>query len=347
MFNKKYVPGSVLYELTLGCNMRCIHCGSSAGIDRSKELSTEEWNKVTKDIYDLGGRYITLLGGEPFLRKDWYEISKTVRDYDMNLTIITNALLIDEDTIKKLRKLDVYSVAVSLDGATSKTHDKIRKVKGSFKHCKKAFDMLSEAEISTSVITTLNKLNFEELPKMREFLLDKNIAWQIQIAVPIGRFPRDLMLSAEEFYSAAMFIAATRKKYDLERLPILGAHCFGYHSQYLPNINIVPIWKGCQAGVSLMGIQSNGGVKGCLSLPDEYIEGNIRKKSLVDIWNAPGFAAYNRNFNKENIGKNCSSCKYLKSCLGGCMSVSTSITEIAHNDPYCFKLIEESPSFDI
>ena len=73
MFRKKYAPYAGLYELTLRCDMQCIHCGSSAGIKREKELSTEEWNSVTKQISDLECKTITLLGGEPFLRKDWQE----------------------------------------------------------------------------------------------------------------------------------------------------------------------------------------------------------------------------------------------------------------------------------
>lgn len=347
MLRKKYIPYSCLYELTLRCNMRCLHCGSSAGDRRVKELSTKEWLKVSKDLADIGCKYITLLGGEPFLRKDWYEIAKGIRDYGLELTMISNGLLINDDTISKLRNLDVYTVAISLDGASAKSHDKIRQVKGSFKKCEEVLSKLKQAGINTSVITTLNKINFEDLPAIRDFLLGRGIAWQVQIAVPIGRFPRELTLSKEEFYSAAIFISASRKKYGLKELPVMGAHCFGYHSKYLQKVNIVPIWKGCQAGVSLLGIQSNGGVKGCLSLDDEYIEGDILKNSIKDIWNSSDFCRYNREFKKDQLGENCKDCKYAKSCKGGCMSVSTSLAGTAHNDPYCFKTIEESPGFSV
>ena len=345
MFGKKYIPYSALYELTLKCNMRCIHCGSSAGDQRLKELKTDEWLKLSKDLADMGCKYITLLGGEPFLRKDWYEIAKGIRDYGLKLTIISNGMLIDEKMISKFRDLDLYTIAISLDGGKAESHDKIRQIKGSFKKCEEILTMLKDAGINTSVITTLNKINFEELPIMRDFLLGRGIAWQLQIANPIGRFPRDLMLTKEEFYSAALFIQTSRKKYDIKELPVTGAHCFGYHSKYLRNVNIVPIWKGCQAGISLLGIQSNGGVKGCLSLDDNYTEGNILEKSIKEIWNDSKFSEYNRDFKKDQLGEYCRDCKYSKSCKGGCMSVSTSITGVAHNDEYCFKLIEDSPSF--
>ena len=100
-----------------------------------------------------------------------------------------------------------------------------------------------------------------------------------------------------------MFIAASREKYSIKELPIVGAHSFGYNSKVLPNINIIPCWKGCQAGISAVGIQSNGGVKGCLSLPEEFIEGNIREKNLEEIWNDSSFCSYNREFKIDNNQK--------------------------------------------
>ena len=342
MFDRRFIPFSTLFELTLRCNMRCIHCGSSAGTQRIKELTTDEWIKVVKDLADLGCKYITLLGGEPFVRKDWYEVAKAVKDNGMALTIISNGLLVDEEMIKKLRKLDLYTVAISLDGGSAATHDKIRQVKGSFEQCEKAFELLKEAGIKTTAITTVNKLNFDEIPQIRDYLLNKQIAWQIQVATPIGRFPKELMLTKEEFYSVALFIATNREKYGVDALPVAGAHCFGYHSKILPNISLMPKWVGCQGGISILGIQSDGGVKGCLSMPDEFIQGNLRKKSLSEIWYAPDFADYNRKFKKENLNGECKGCKYGKSCRGGCLSVSTSVTGMPHADPYCFRLIEKS-----
>jgi radical SAM protein with 4Fe4S-binding SPASM domain len=318
-----------------------LHCGSSAGVKRENELATEEWLRVARELADMGGRYVTVLGGEPFLRKDWFEILKGIKEYGMDVTIISNGLLINEKLISRLRMLDLYAMAVSLDGATPETHDSIRQVSGSFNQCKKALLLLRDAGINTSVVTTLSKTNLKDLPVMKDFLLNKGIVWQIQIAVPMGRFPKQLMLSKEEFYAAALFIAACRKNYRITELPVMGAHCFGYNSRVLPNINLVPVWKGCQAGISLLAIQSNGSVKGCLSLSDEFIEGFIREKRLPELWDDPNFCAFNRNFKKENLKGDCKDCKYGKTCKGGCISVSMGVTGERNADPYCFKLIEE------
>ena len=70
MFKKKYFPYAALFELTLKCNMRCIHCGSEAGTQRIEELSTNEWKTVIEYLSKMGCKSITLLGGEPFIRRD-------------------------------------------------------------------------------------------------------------------------------------------------------------------------------------------------------------------------------------------------------------------------------------
>ncbi|KYK24463.1 hypothetical protein AYK24_06150 [Thermoplasmatales archaeon SG8-52-4] len=343
MFSKKNEPRFGLYELTLMCNMNCIHCGSSAGQKRINELTTEEWNKVTEQLADLNCKEITLLGGEPFLRKDWYDISKEIKDLGIKVTYMSNGFLINEKVITKLRKIEPKTVSVSIDGAKRETHDEIRQLKNSFDKCLEAISNLKKAGINTTVITSINKLNFHELPKLRHMLLNKGIVWQLQIAIPLGRFKKDLLISSEEYYAAAIFIASSRKKYSQKELPIIGTHCFGYYSKIIHNPMVFP-WNGCQAGISTIGIQSNGDIKGCLSLPSEFIEGNIRKNTIKELWKNPSFCSYNRDFKISDLKNNCIGCKYGKKCRGGCLGVSIGITGKSNGDPYCFKLIEENPS---
>lgn len=341
MFKRRYVLLISLLELTLQCNMRCIHCGSSAGHKRKKELSTDEWINVCGQLADLGCNRISLLGGEPFLRKDWFTIAQKIRDYGINLIIMSNGLCVNNSIVNLLKKLEPYTVSISIDGANPKTHDSIRGINGSFRKCREALELLRNADIPTTVVTSLHKNNIKELPDMRDFLLNTGTAWQLQIAAPIGRFPRDLMLSKEEFYAASMFIASTRTQYSFKEMPIMGADPIGYHSTMLPNIKLSP-WKGCQAGISHMDIQSDGGVIGCLALPDEFVEGNIKDTSLSQFWNDPDSFVYNRKFKIDDLKNECVGCKHGKTCRGGCLSVSTSLTGKSHGDPYCLRLIEKS-----
>jgi radical SAM protein with 4Fe4S-binding SPASM domain len=318
-----------------------MHCGSAAGTIRSNELTTKEWIDLTKKLSELKTQLIAFSGGEPLLRKDWFEIGKEVREFGMDLSIISNGFNIDQKMISKFRKLDPYAIAISLDGAKAETHDSIRKIDGSFMKCLEVLILLKENDLPTTVVTTIHKKNINELPQMREMLLDKGIAWQIQLAVPVGRFPQDLILSKEEFYSASMFISISKQKYSNKRLPVMGAHSIGYNPKLIRSPMLVPRWNGCQAGISALAIQSHGGVVGCLSLPDEFAEDNIRNRDIADIWNDPKLFSYNRDFSKEDLNGECRNCKHGKVCRGGCLTVSTALTGKYHSNPYCLHLIEE------
>ena len=159
---KKHIPISVVLETTLACNMNCIHCGSSAGIRRDQELSTKEGMHLCDDLNQLGTRLVSLMGGEPFLRKDWEEIALYIRDLNMNVTLMSNGLIIDEKIISKLRKIDPYAVTLSLDGATAKIHNSIRGVDKSFEGCMNSLNLLTKADLPTTVITKIGRASCRE-----------------------------------------------------------------------------------------------------------------------------------------------------------------------------------------
>ncbi len=334
-------PDIVVWELTLQCNLKCLHCGSSAGKTRPDELSTREALQLCHDLSDIGFKGVALMGGEVFLRKDWPIVSKKIKDLGMKLSVISNGFMDVKKIVPLLARLETDCVMVGLDGASAETQDQIRRVKGSFEKTKTFMRASKKAGLMTGIITTVHKLNFKELIKIRDFVINEEVNWQIQEATPIGRFPKKLMLSDKEYYSLGLFILSTQKKYASNNFSIIGVHNFGFHSSVIPNLSTYPTWKGCYAGKTVLGIQSNGNVKGCLALSDKFIEGNIRERSIIDIWNDPNAFAYTRKFTTKDLGKNCQGCKYGKECGGGCTTRSSSTTGIAHNDPYCFYRIEK------
>ena len=310
-----------VWEFTLKCNLRCSHCGSSAGKARENELSTKECISLCESLAELGCEEVSLMGGEPFLRDDWFSVGSCIRDLGMDLSFVSNGTI----DVERAVSLEPKVVGISLDGS-EETHDRIRG-KGSYVRAMRAIELLKERGIETTVITTVSRINLMDLPKMN---LD-GVNWQIQVAAPIGNFSREDMLSKEEFYASALFIAKKRRGMN-----VVGAHCYGFFSRFLPCD-----WKGCTAGITSMGITSDGSIVGCLSMGnDRFIEGNVREKSLKDIWTDADAFSYNRKFDRSALGPNCRDCRHGMKCRGGCNSMSCSITGSFHNDPYCFYRIE-------
>lgn len=324
-----------IWELTLACNLRCSHCGSSAGQARPDELSTKECYRVCEDLASLNCREVSLMGGEPFLRSDCFSIARCVKQLGMDLSFVSNGTVLQKH-LDDVARVEPKVVGISLDGM-KETHERIRG-SGTWDKAIDAIELLRGRKIQTTVITTVSKLNFKDLPRLKDLLLKRGVNWQMQIAMPFGNFQKEFMLSKEEYYATALFIAKERIKNRFEDLPVVGAHCYGYFSRILPGCR----WNGCQAGITSIGITSDGNIVGCLSMGnDRFIEGNVREKSLVEIWNDQGKFAYNRRKESRNAGPNCRGCKREPECGGGCNSVSYSLTGLFHNNPYCFLAIEE------
>ena len=329
------------WELTLRCNLKCFHCEFSAGNAIPDELTIKESLKLIDDLKKTDCKKIILMGGEPFLRSDWDIICKKIIKEKIKLAFISNGYLDSERTFNKLKDLNPEFIGVSIDGGTAKTHDKIRGVDGSFNRAFNFIDKCNKLEIPIIVITSIHKLNIEELPFLRELLFDRDVSWTIQVTDIAGRFPKEYLIDENEFYSIGEFIYETQKKHPKNSKFINGAHDIGYHSKYFPNFTGFPEWIGCQAGISLIGIESNGGIKGCSALTSKFVEANIRDRSIVDIWNDPESFPYSRNFKNEDLNGFCKSCKFSRKCKGGCNMTSFMSTGNLHGDPFCFHKIEE------
>ena len=131
---------TAVWEITMGCNMRCKHCGSSCAEALPDELNTSEALEVCDQLKDLGLKVITLSGGEPTTRSDWHIIAKRLVDNGIITSIITNGWLIDENFIHNAITSGIRSVCLSIDGL-EKTHDFIRR-SGSFNKSIKALKEL-------------------------------------------------------------------------------------------------------------------------------------------------------------------------------------------------------------
>ncbi|NOY91978.1 MAG: radical SAM protein, partial [Deltaproteobacteria bacterium] len=145
-------------ELTLACPCRCVTCGSRAGRRRERELDTQEWRGVIRELAELDCRRVTFLGGEPFSRPDWSELAHEVRARKMALEIITSGMSVSERVVAQLLDLEISSVTVSVDG-TRAVHDELRGVSGSFGRALEAITRMDEAGLRVGVATQLNTLS--------------------------------------------------------------------------------------------------------------------------------------------------------------------------------------------
>jgi radical SAM protein with 4Fe4S-binding SPASM domain len=326
-------PLIIGWEFTLECNLRCGHCASSAEKKRLKELTTKEALDICNQFPSLLVQEVNFTGGEPLLRSDWIDVALHLKDLGIATKILTNGLALTPETISKMKEVAISGVGMSLDGLQS-THDKIRHHPESYNHVIKGIKMLQEAEIPLTIITTVNALNVRELPQMLHLLQSQGVKrWRLQPIIPFGRAKgsMNLGLDEERYRMLEDFAINGMPKALKAGIQLLCSDGLGYYE----GAEDEKPWNGCNAGVISCGITSDGKIKGCLTMPDEMIEGDLRQRDLWDIWFAPESFAYSRNFSNEMIGKNCASCDKIAQCKGGCSAKSYANTGCFHNDPQC------------
>lgn len=338
----EYQPITCVWEVTMGCNMRCGHCGSSCENPLPDELTTEEALDLCGQMAAIGLKWITLSGGEPLTRKDTPELVKRLSEKGVSVNIITNGWLLKPKLAKTLKESGVSTVAISIDG-TEEIHDRIRKV-GAFSHAKAAFAALKEQGINTGAVTTITKQNIDILGELKEELIAMGVkTWQVQIGLPMGNLKErpDWLLEPSQIADIIDFCYETAKE---GRIKIFPADCIGYYTNKELEIKkisygteYVSLWDGCNAGTRGFGVLQNGDILGCTSIRDEkFIEGNIRERSLKEIWEDKNAFLWRRSLTKEMLAGNCKTCRYGSKCLGGCPNTRLTMTQdIYSENQYC------------
>ncbi|MEM3522015.1 MAG: radical SAM protein, partial [Candidatus Bathyarchaeia archaeon] len=123
-------PFLIVWNYTNACNLKCKHCYQKADKPTPDELSTEERLAIIDQIDKAKVASIAFSGGEPIIRKDFFEIAKYASEKGIYVSLATNGTLITKDIAKKLYDCGVGYAEVSLDGAAPQTHEAFRGVKG-------------------------------------------------------------------------------------------------------------------------------------------------------------------------------------------------------------------------
>jgi radical SAM protein with 4Fe4S-binding SPASM domain len=334
-------PIYAVWEITLACDLACRHCGSRAGHARSNELDTEECLDLVRQMAALGVLEVTLIGGEAYLRDDWTDIIREIRKHGMSATMTTGGRGITPERARAAKEAGLESVSVSIDGNEA-THDRLRGVKGSYRSAFRAMDHFRAAGLRVSTNTQINRLTLPELPDLLEALAAHGgHSWQLQLTVPMGRAADEPEVLFQPYDMLELFplLGQLKARADQLSVRIWPGNNIGYFGPYetvlkgnMPRGHMA----SCGAGRSTLGIEADGAIKGCPSLPTEaWTGGNIRDASLKDIWERATPVRYTRDRTVEDLWGFCRTCYYADECRAGCTWTSFVFFGRAGNNPYC------------
>jgi radical SAM protein with 4Fe4S-binding SPASM domain len=334
-------PIYAVWELTLRCDLACVHCGSRAFRARPDELTTAEAVDLVAQMAALGVREVSLIGGEAYLRPDWLDVVRAIRDHGMVPSLTTGGLGLGPTLAREAASAGLLAASVSVDGLRA-THDAVRNVAGSYDAALRALDALADAGLRITANTQLYRQSLPELPELLEILLAHRIrGWQVQVTVAMGRAAEtdDLLLEPYQMLELLPMLAELKRRADEAKVlfwPGNNVGYFGPHERTLRGNQPHGHMSSCGAGRTTLGIESNGDIKGCPSLPTaEYVGGNIREHALLDIWQRADALRFTRERTTEELWGFCASCYYADNCKAGCSWTAHSLFGKRGNNPYC------------
>lgn len=333
----------VVWEITLRCDLACGHCGSRAGKPRADELTTAEALDLVRQIAEMGAHEVTLIGGEAYLREDWTQIAKAIRDAGMQCTMTTGGRGLTPERAKAAFDAGVQSVSVSIDGIGA-THDIQRGVPGSFDAARAAIRHLAQAGLDVAVNSQINRLSYPELGSILDLIVEeRGHSWQIQFTVPMGRAADrpEWLMQPYDLLHVIPRIAELAGEAERRGVRLWTGNNVGYFG---PHETELRKWtygenahaSSCGAGIATLGIEADGAIKGCPSLTTkEWTGGYIRHLSLRQIWDTTKELRYTRDRTIEDLWGFCRTCYYADVCRAGCTWTSHVFFGRAGNNPYC------------
>lgn len=329
-------PRYVVWELTLRCDLACRHCGSRAGKPRPGELRLDEALGIVEQLAAMGTREVAFIGGEAYLVPWWLDVVRAVANKGIRPTMTTGARQLTRERARSAADAGMQAVSVSVDGLQA-THDRLRNVKGSFDAALGALGRVAEAGMEPYANTQVNRLNLPELEDLADTLLSAGIrAWQVQITGPMGRAAdvADWLLQPSDMLDLVPRLGAIARRARERGCAVEASNNLGYFGPF-EGLLRRRHWQGCQAGRYTLGIEANGDVKGCPSLPSApYVGGNLREQSLAEIWETATLR-FTRDREPGELWGFCKTCYYADICRGGCSWTAHTLLGRRGNMPYC------------
>jgi radical SAM protein with 4Fe4S-binding SPASM domain len=350
VLSEPFFPAYVVWELTLRCDQACTHCGSRASAARPRELGTGEALDVVRQLAELGAREVVLIGGEAYLHDGFLDVVRALAAARIKPTMTTGGRGVTAELARAMAGAGIAQVSVSVDGL-EEAHDRMRNHKGSFRQAIGALANLRAAGIRVTANTNVNRSNRADLEPLYDVLKAAGIvSWQIQITTPLGRAAdrTAMILQPWDLMDLLPRIAALKERAIADGIRLMPGNNLGYFGpeEALLRSNVragdrpADHWAGCQAGRFVMGIESDGAVKGCPSLQTaSYVGGRVGSaegaRSLASIWQDARALAFTRRRTVDDLWGFCRSCAFGPVCLGGCSFTAHAILGRPGNNPLC------------
>lgn len=341
-------PHIVMWEITRACQLHCVHCRAEAQRRRHPgELDLQEAKSVIDQVSAFHDPLLVFTGGDPLEREDLWDLIDYANERNIRVSLAASVTpRLTRTAIWRMRRSGVKRLALSLDGATAKAHDRFRGVKGSFLETVKALYSVSDIGLPLQINTTVSVLNHKELEGIADIaeLFGADL-WSLFFLVPTGRATEDLMTAPEEneeimkwIYSQSLirpFAVKTTEAPFYRRVLLqqkaLGARTVGQpEAPYTPRDALGGV-RPVNDGDGFVFISHTGDVYPSGFLPE--CAGNVQRAPLLDIYRESEL--FRKIRSKDELKGKCGRCEFRRVC-GGSRARAFAVTgDYMQSDPAC------------
>lgn len=294
---------NVMFELTYRCQERCRHCYCVTDHPSKEEMSTLDITRTLDELRDMNVQGVIFTGGDPFARKDIFEILEHAHKNRFLISIFTNGTALSDSDILRLKELHIKDIHFSIYSCFPDKHDYITRREGSFYETVNVIKKCVLVGIQVNIKTPILNISLEELEGILKMAED--LGTTIQVAPSImpkndgDMSPTKFRLNNVDKYSHVFRLLDNHIKIpnDYDENPESG-------DSYQQN-------RICSAGMSSLSINPYGDVYPCNALLIKC--GNIKSTSINEIWSNSETLKHVREFNFTMID-GCSNCKHKKYC---------------------------------
>ncbi len=353
----------VFWETTKACNLRCQHCRAIPEAERSRsEMTTAEGIALIDQLAEVTKPVLILSGGEPLYRPDIFDLAAHGRDRGFRMALATNGTLVDQAIAARIKATGFSRVAVSLDGATSETHDAFRRLPGSHARAIEGLRHLRNEGLSIQINSTVARHNVAELPRMLDLAMSLGAdALHIFMLVPVGcgvTIADREMLPADEYERVLHWFYDQSKATAIDLKATCAPHYFRVRAQRIVDerkqgdrstpfiahgtrLKAAPdpaggrplstMTRGCLAGTSVCFVSNAGDVYPCGYLP--VSAGSVRKQRFADIWKTS--PVFGRLRDPQAFLGKCGVCRYQAICAGCRARAYSETGDYMQEEPFC------------
>jgi radical SAM protein with 4Fe4S-binding SPASM domain len=294
------VPLSALAELTGRCNLDCRHCYLDL-VHPPEEMTTAQWRDAIDQLAQAGTFFLTLTGGEIFLRRDALEIAEHARRRGMALRLFTNATRIDRALARDIARIRPMAVEVSLYAAHGEVHQAVTQRRGSLRRTLRGVALLRRQGVTVGLKAPLLALAASEIDQV--MAVGDRLGCKVTFDPTVNprrdgdRTPLEVRPELDQLT-------------EMLRHPRLGALRSGLHPP------ISSDQSPCAIGRRTTRISPNGDVFPCPSYP--VAAGNLRRQPFRDIWARGELLEHLRGLTFADLDPECTDCSqsgYCNRCL--------------------------------